>query len=154
MCFLVFSSFLHKLVFQRFKNQLKSLPFISVFDFSTFLLKKLTQKQIGPYSSLERSVAMWAGISHLMLLLCCGRRERCRKASYYLFLINRHHSAASVWRPVRRSRDRTPAGKARLNRAYHQARGYLAKPVAPPSWHSKTLCSEDTSTYVRHLSTA
>jgi hypothetical protein len=34
MSFLAFSSFLHKLAFQYFKIQLKSLPFVPAFGFS------------------------------------------------------------------------------------------------------------------------
>jgi hypothetical protein len=45
MSFSAFSSFLHKLVFQYSKKQLKNLPFISVFVFSTFQLKKSAEKQ-------------------------------------------------------------------------------------------------------------
>jgi hypothetical protein len=44
MSFLAFSSFLHKFTFQRFKSLLKSLLFITVFDFSTFRLKKTAEK--------------------------------------------------------------------------------------------------------------
>jgi hypothetical protein len=40
MRFLVFSSFLQKLAFQRFKNQLKNYLFIPVFDFLAFQLEK------------------------------------------------------------------------------------------------------------------
>jgi hypothetical protein len=50
MSFLAFSSFLQKFVFQRLKNQLKILWFISIFAFSAFRLKKPAekQKQTGP----------------------------------------------------------------------------------------------------------
>jgi hypothetical protein len=44
MSFSVFSSFFQKHTFQRFKNQLKSLPFIPVFDFSALQLKKTAEK--------------------------------------------------------------------------------------------------------------
>jgi hypothetical protein len=40
MSFSAFSSFLQKLVFQRFKSQLKILSFIFIFCFSNFQLKK------------------------------------------------------------------------------------------------------------------
>jgi hypothetical protein len=45
MSFSAFSSFLHKLTFQRFKRQLKSLPFVPAFVFSAFRLKKPAEKQ-------------------------------------------------------------------------------------------------------------
>jgi hypothetical protein len=45
MSFSVFSSFLQKLAFQRFKNQLKNLSFVLVFNFSAFRLKKSTEKK-------------------------------------------------------------------------------------------------------------
>jgi hypothetical protein len=45
MSFSAFSSFLRKIVFQRSKNQLKNLLFISGFDFSAFQLKKTAEKQ-------------------------------------------------------------------------------------------------------------
>jgi hypothetical protein len=50
MNFSVFSLFLQKLAFQRFKSQLKSLSFVSAFGFSAFLLEKSAekQKQTGP----------------------------------------------------------------------------------------------------------
>jgi hypothetical protein len=44
MNFSVFSSFLQKLTFQRSKSQLKNLPFVSVFVFSAFQLKKIAEK--------------------------------------------------------------------------------------------------------------
>jgi hypothetical protein len=45
MSFSTFSSFLQKLVFQRFKSQLKSLPFVPDFSFTAFQLKKPAEKQ-------------------------------------------------------------------------------------------------------------
>jgi hypothetical protein len=45
MSFSTFSSFVQKLTFQRFKSQLKSLPFIPIFGFSAFRLKKPAEKQ-------------------------------------------------------------------------------------------------------------
>jgi hypothetical protein len=45
MSFSAFSLFLQKLAFQRSKSQLKNLPFVSAFDFSTFQLKKPAEKQ-------------------------------------------------------------------------------------------------------------
>jgi hypothetical protein len=45
MNFSVFSLFLQKLAFQRFKSQLKSLSFVSAFGFSAFLLEKSAEKQ-------------------------------------------------------------------------------------------------------------
>jgi hypothetical protein len=55
MSFPAFSSFLHKLAFQRFKSQLKSLSFISAFGFSAFRLEKPAEKQTqtGPYSDIS-----------------------------------------------------------------------------------------------------
>jgi hypothetical protein len=44
MRFLVFSSFLQKLAFQRFKKQLKNYLFIPVFDFLAFQLEKPAEK--------------------------------------------------------------------------------------------------------------
>jgi hypothetical protein len=44
MSFSAFSSFLHKLTFQRFKSQLKNLSFVSAFNFSAFRLKKSAKK--------------------------------------------------------------------------------------------------------------
>jgi hypothetical protein len=45
MSFSAFSSFLHKLAFQRSKSQLKNLLFVPDFDFSAFQLKKTAEKQ-------------------------------------------------------------------------------------------------------------
>jgi hypothetical protein len=45
MSFSAFSSFLQKFIFQRLKNQLKNLWFISVFAFAAFRLKKPAEKQ-------------------------------------------------------------------------------------------------------------
>jgi hypothetical protein len=45
MCFLSFISFIQKLAFQRSKNQLKNLSFVTTFDFSTFRVEKLAEKQ-------------------------------------------------------------------------------------------------------------
>jgi hypothetical protein len=45
MSFSAFSLFLQKLVFQRSKSQLKSLPFVSTFGFSAFQLEKPAEKQ-------------------------------------------------------------------------------------------------------------
>jgi hypothetical protein len=65
MSFSAFSSFLHKLAFQHFKSQLKSSPFISVFDFSAFRLKKSAkkQKQTWPYwtATLDRVIESSVG---------------------------------------------------------------------------------------------
>jgi hypothetical protein len=44
MSFSIFSSFLQKLAFQRFKSQLKSLPFVPDFGFTAFQLKKPAEK--------------------------------------------------------------------------------------------------------------
>jgi hypothetical protein len=44
MSFSAFSSFLHKLVFQRSKRQLKNLLFVSAFSFSIFRLKMSAEK--------------------------------------------------------------------------------------------------------------
>jgi hypothetical protein len=50
MSFPTFSSFLHKLTFQRSKSQLKSLLFVPAFGFLSFQLKKPAEKhkQTGP----------------------------------------------------------------------------------------------------------
>jgi hypothetical protein len=45
MSFSTFSSFLQKLIFQRFKSQLKNLSFAFIFSFSAFRLKKSAEKQ-------------------------------------------------------------------------------------------------------------
>jgi hypothetical protein len=45
MSFSVFSPFLQKLAFQRYKSQLKNLLFVSTFDFLVFRPKKPTEKQ-------------------------------------------------------------------------------------------------------------
>jgi hypothetical protein len=45
MSFSALKSFFQKLAFQRSKNQLKSLPFVSAFSFSNFQLKKPAEKQ-------------------------------------------------------------------------------------------------------------
>jgi hypothetical protein len=45
MSFSAFSSFFHKLAFQRFKSQFKNLPFTSAFNFSAFRLKKPAETQ-------------------------------------------------------------------------------------------------------------
>jgi hypothetical protein len=46
MSFSAFSLFFQKFVFLHFKSQLKSLPFVSAFDFSTFQLKKVSGEAI------------------------------------------------------------------------------------------------------------
>jgi hypothetical protein len=43
MSFLAFSSFLQKLSFERFKSQLKNLPFVPAFGFLAFRLEKLAE---------------------------------------------------------------------------------------------------------------
>jgi hypothetical protein len=55
MSFSIFSSFLQKLTFQRFKSQLKSLSFVLAFGFSAFRLKKSAEKheQTGHKSQRE-----------------------------------------------------------------------------------------------------
>jgi hypothetical protein len=60
MSFSAFSSFLHKLAFQRSKSQLKSLPFVSAFGFSTFRLKKPAEKRkrTGLKASVVRDVSL------------------------------------------------------------------------------------------------
>jgi hypothetical protein len=45
MSFSAFSLFFHKLIFNRSKSQLKSLPFVHVFNLSAFRLKKLAEKK-------------------------------------------------------------------------------------------------------------
>jgi hypothetical protein len=45
MSFSTFSSFLQKFAFQRFKSQLKSLPFVPDFGFTAFQLKKPAEKR-------------------------------------------------------------------------------------------------------------
>jgi hypothetical protein len=61
MSFSTFSSFLQKLAFQRSKSQLKSLPFVSAFDFSAFRLEKLAekQKQTGPKNISDHVPLLW-----------------------------------------------------------------------------------------------
>jgi hypothetical protein len=57
MSFLAFSSFLQKLAFQRSKSQLKSLSFVSAFDFSAFRLEKPAEKQKQTWPKPLQTVA-------------------------------------------------------------------------------------------------